>query len=303
MLITSSTLTGIFTSFKVLFNKAFSASKPQYEKVSTVVPSSAKEETYAWLGNWPKLREWIGNRELNKLLTHGYTIKNKDFEATVQVDRNDILDDSYGIYAPLMEEMGRAAAEHPDELVFGLLPDGFTKPCYDGQYFFDTDHRDGDGPIQSNKGTAVLSVTAYAAARAQMMSLTDEKGKPLGIVANTLIVPPQLEEKARKILTAEKVVEDVGGVPTLVDNVYKNSAELLVIPWLANHPTKWFLLDGSRAIKPLIFQDRKKPEFISITDPHSTEVFMSKQYLYGVDCRRNVGYGLWQLAYGSTGTA
>jgi phage major head subunit gpT-like protein len=30
-------------------------------------------------------------------------------------------------------------------------------------------------------------------------------------------------------------------------------------------------------------------------------VFMKKQFLYGVDCRDNAGFGLWQMAYGSTG--
>ncbi|WP_018694435.1 Mu-like prophage major head subunit gpT family protein [Algicola sagamiensis] len=61
----------------------------------------------------------------------------------------------------------------------------------------------------------------------------------------------------------------------------------------------WFLLDTSRAIKPLIFQQRKKPKFVSMTKEEDELVFMNKQYRYGVDSRCNVGFGFWQMAYAS----
>ena len=293
MIVNSVALQSIFKGFKTLFNEAFAGTKPTYEKVATVVPSSTKSEEYGWLGAFPRLRKWVGDRVINSLAAHGYTIKNESWEATVEVNREDIEDDAYGVYTPMIKELGRSAATHPDEIVFGLLGKGFTETCYDGQYFFDTDHKDEDGPVQSNKGTKVLSAASYSAARAQMMSLLDAKSTPLGIMPNLLVVPPQLEEAARKILYAEQIEGTT--------NTLKNTAELLVAPWLAANPTAWFLFDTSRAIKPLIFQQRKKPEFVSMDASNDQNVFMKKQYIYGVDCRDNAGFGLWQLAYGSTG--
>lgn len=61
----------------------------------------------------------------------------------------------------------------------------------------------------------------------------------------------------------------------------------------------WYLLDTSRAIKPLIWQVREKYDFQSVTAPNDGQVFLSDQYLYGVRARVNAGYGLWQLAFGS----
>ncbi len=301
MIINQAALQGIYRSFKVLFQKAFETAKPLYEKVATVVPSTTREEAYKWLGKVPRMREWIGDRVIQNLAAFDYTIKNKSWESTVSVDRDDIEDDTIGLYSPLVQSVGNAAATHPDEIVFGLLPDGFTKLCYDGQYFFDTDHKDVDGPVQSNKGTAALSHASYAAARSAMMALLDEKGNPLGIMPTLLVVPPQLEETGKKILTAELVPETVGETTIAVSNVNKGTAELLVVPWLAGHPTKWFLLDVSKPIKPLIFQQRKKPEFVAMDASNDTNVFMRKEYIYGVDCRDNAGFGLWQMAYGSTG--
>ena len=36
--------------------------------------------------------------------------------------------------------MGRAAKENPDELIFSLLGAGTSTACYDGMYFFDSEH-------------------------------------------------------------------------------------------------------------------------------------------------------------------
>jgi phage major head subunit gpT-like protein len=300
MLVSNAALQSIFTGYKTLFQKAFAGVAPQWSRVATAVPSNTKKETYAWLGVMPRLKEWIGDRAVQKLMAHDYTITNKKFELTVEVGRDDIEDDSYGVYAPLISELGSAAASHPDELVFGLLGRGFNEKCYDGQPFFSAAHKD-EKITQSNLGTADLSLTAYAAARTQMMSLKDAYGKPLGLMPNLLVVPPALEGMGRKILNAETLVETSGQTQVLVSNVYKGSAELLVAPQLGGSATAWYLMDASRAIRPLIFQERKKPEFTSLIDAKDENVFLRGTYLYGVDSRCNVGFGLWQMAYGSTG--
>ncbi len=140
MLINQSNLSSLFSGFKTSFNKGLTQAPSHYKDIAMTVPSQAREENYAWLGQFPKLREWLGDRVINSLTANGYTIKNKLFENTLSVPRTDIEDDAYGIFSPLFSEMGRVAGEHPDELVFDLLASGFTTPCYDGQFFFDTDH-------------------------------------------------------------------------------------------------------------------------------------------------------------------
>lgn len=222
MLINAANLRALQTGYQAAFNQGFDGAAVTYDRLAMTVPSTTGKETYGWLGQTPGLREWIGDREVQNLAAHDYTIKNKSFELTIGVDRDDIEDDSYGIYSPLMTEMGRAARQHPDTLVYGLLKDGFAATCYDGQYFFDTDH---PGP----SGASLSNVQAGA-------------GNP------------------------------------------------------------WYLVDASRAIKPLIFQKRKDYQFQSLTKPDDANVFHQKRYIYGVDARGNVGFGLWQLAFGSQAT-
>ncbi|MGY3852429.1 Mu-like prophage major head subunit gpT family protein [Aeromonas aquatilis] len=226
-IVTPALLQALFTGFKKNFEDAKGEAPAQYTKIATVIKSTTKSNTYGWLGKFPSLRKWVGDRVIESMKAHGYQIVNEDFEATVAVDRNDIEDDELGIYAPLFQEMGLAAGIHPDELCFGLLGAGFTTPCYDGQYFFDTDHP--VYPKADGTGTPVLSAN---------------------------------------------VVVDAG---------YQGEP--------------WFLLDTSRALKPVIFQDRKSPQLIAMTKVDDEAVFTRKEFRYGVDCRDAAGFGFWQLAF------
>ena len=63
--------------------------------------------------------------------------------------------------------------------------------------------------------------------------------------------------------------------------------------------TPWFLLDISRAIKPLVFQERLPYKLTALTEDKDDNVFWKDEYIYGVRARSNAGLGLWQLAYGS----
>lgn len=226
MIINRSTLQTLGVGFKTSFQDGLAAAPSQHLEVATVVNSTTASEEYGWLGKLPKVSEWVGDRTIQNLTQHGYTIRNKDYHLTVGVDRNHIEDDNLGIYGPMFREMGQSASEWKDELIFGLLAAGFTTTCYDGQFFFDTDH-----PV------------------------LDVNGNP-GTVANT---------------------DGGGGTP-------------------------WFLLDTSRALKPLLLQMRKDFDFVRKDNPDDDNVFMSREFLYGADGRMNAGYGFWQMAWGSRQT-
>lgn len=305
MLINRAALDGLFVNLRTEFNKAFKAASPEWQRVAMKVPSTSSANDYKWLGNWPRMREWVGDKVLRQLSAFQYTVPNRDFEATIEVRRNDLEDDTYGIYRPQAEGAGQAAATWPDELVFALLNGGFDNLCYDGQPFFDNDHpvgQPGSGAVVSvsNKGTAVLAAgtlaeaqASYGAARTILKKMKDDEGRPLGVMPDLLVVPPALEDTALVIANNERF-ED--GKP----NPYKGTCKVMVSAWLTSD-TAWFLLDTTKAVKPLIFQERKAPTFVQQTNPDSDDVFNRAVYKYGAEARGAGGYGLWQLAIGSTG--
>ncbi|WP_143869885.1 Mu-like prophage major head subunit gpT family protein [Catenovulum sediminis] len=85
--------------------------------------------------------------------------------------------------------------------------------------------------------------------------------------------------------------------------VGKEGQEESVSNMQAGSNPAWFLLDTRRPLKPLIFQKRRDYRLQAKTDAgNSDHVFMTDEYLYGVDARVNAGFGFWQLAFGSKAT-
>ncbi|WP_147695943.1 Mu-like prophage major head subunit gpT family protein [Vogesella mureinivorans] len=300
MIVNASTLKAIFVNLKTTFNNAFDAAPNQWQDVAMVVPSTARSNDYKWLSGFPRMQKWIGDKAVKALSASGYSITNDDWEATVEVDRNDIEDDNLGIYAPQAQMAGFSAKQLPDEIVFDLVNKAFSTPCYDGQYFFDTDHPV-NGQSVSNKGSKKLSAASLAAAKASygagrttMKKFKDDEGRPLNITPNILLVPPALEDEANALMTVDRLEDGKA-------NPYKNTAKVVVAPWLTSDDA-WFLLDTTKPVKPFIYQERKKPVFVEQTDPQADNVFSRKKYQFGAEARAAGGYGFWQLAYGSDGS-
>lgn len=300
MLVNKITLSSVFIALNAAFNNAFAAAPSVWEKIAMKVPSTTGQNDYAWLSNFPKMRKWVGDKNVKALEAAKYSIVNDDFEATIEVDRNDIEDDTLGIYAPQAQMAGEAARQLPDEIVFDLVNGGFATKCFDGQYFFDTDH-DVAGASVSNKGTKALTIStlalataSYGAYRTAMRKFKDADGRPLNITPTVLLVPPALEDIALALMNSERL-ED--GKP----NPYKGTAQVVCDARLTSD-TAWFLLDTTKAVKPFIYQERKAPVFVQQTDPQANDVFSRKKFKFGAEARAAGGYGFWQTAFGSDGS-
>lgn len=178
MIINNANLEALRKTFSAVFQKAFAEAKPAKDKLATTVSSTTRQNVYGWLGSFPNLREWIGERQIHQLKEHGYTITNKSYEATVEVKRDDIEDDALGIYSPLIQELARNAKLHPELLVAALVAAGFTSTCYDGQYFFDDDHPVGDGTVSNTGGGAGTAWYLLDVSRPLKPFIFQERRKP-----------------------------------------------------------------------------------------------------------------------------
>ncbi len=306
LLVNKESLNTLFTTLKTLFNNAFDKAESTWAKIAMEVPSTGSKNDYAWLSKFPRMKKWIDEKAIKSLEAYKYSITNDDFEATVEVDRNDIEDDNLGIYNPQAQMAGESAAQLKDELVYQAVNEAFATPCYDGQYFFDVDHpvtdpATGKAVSVSNKGTKKLSIATLAAAQASfgagrtaMRKFKDNDGRPLGVRPNILLVPAALEDTANALMTNDRL-ED--GKP----NPYKGACEVVVGDWLTSD-TAWFLLDTRKAVKPFIYQKRKDPVFVSQTDMSADDVFNRRMFKFGAEARGAAGYGFWQLAWASDGS-
>jgi len=284
---------------KVVFNKALSTIpiNQGLMTLATRVPSNSNSETYGWFGDVPMMREWLGAKQMKSLKDNTYTLANKDWEASLEVDRNELEDDQYGMIPPRVQMLAQAAMEKYAIELSDLIINGDSNTAYDSVAFFS--NTSGVRVIDNllgGTGTSLTQIeTDIASARSAMMQFYfDESDRKYGFKLDTIVCPPQLEVKFMKILDSTTAVSSSAAG---VVNPFKNMlSQVIVDPRLGGDDANdWYGFATAYPIKPLILQDRKKIEFKSLVEG-SDLAFSWKKYQYSAESRFNVGYSFPHLA-------
>lgn len=277
------------------------------EKIASVINTTLPNQKYAWLGAIPPMREFLDERRPTGLASNSVSIEDKVFESTIAVERRAIEDDQLDMIRLRIKDMAYRVGMHRHQMIVDALAGGFAANGYDGVSFFNTAHPGPNATTISNRGTDALSSTALANAISAMMVVPDDQGIPLGVVPDTLVVGPKNQWNALELIESPVVVykgneNDSSGSSNYL-NVFHGKLKLLVSPFLTGGSDDyWFLLDTKRPIRSLILQQRSDVpvEFSALESGTGSEsAFMRDRFYYGVRARYNVGYGLWQTAYGA----
>lgn len=300
MKLTASDLEALRVTLSTSFNNAFNATPAWWSRVAMLNSTDEKVGRMGWLANLPEVRELVGDRVVQNFAERSYDIVNKDRDLTVGIHRDQLDTKLMGGYAMQYAAMGQTVAKHPDKLMVSLMRNGHSALCFDGQYYFDTDHSvslsKSELGTYSNYDASGKSLTFdnYGSVRAAMMARKGENGEMLGVMPNLLVVPPQLEATARLILAGD-VLPSTAGTASQT-NIWKGTAELLVIPELAADATTWYLFDTRGIVKPLVYQRRRSFEF-SILGMDSEHFKKKSEILIIGDAADAGGYGFPQLAH------
>jgi phage major head subunit gpT-like protein len=297
----SSTL--LLPGLKAIFLEEYEKTEDNaWKQFSMMMDSTGYSETYAFLGATPAMREWLTERIPTGLQANPFTLANKDFEATIEVDRNALKDDRYGEIRAQVQMLAEASRRYYGQMAFTVLGEGDQTTygsCYDGLEFFDTQHKEGAyyTTVQSNLGSSALSLTAISATRAAMMNFKNDRGLPMGAVPDTIIVSPAYEDLALQLVGSNTTDASGNGTGnfTGLNNPQKGRFQVISSPWITDTDS-WIMASCGGIKKPLIFQNRQATEFNAL-EGNSEKGFMSKKFLYGVDNRFNFGYGDWRTAY------
>lgn len=281
------------------------------DRISMYIPSDQESETYAWLGQVPQMREWIAGRLAKGLSENSITISNKKFEATLDILVDWIRRDKSGQVRMRIGELVDRAVGHWASLLTPLIENGESTACYDGQYFFDTDHEEGDSGTQNNDITIDISALpvnqhgsttrpspeemelAILQAIEQMLGFVDNEGEPLNELAqNFLVMVPTTYMQATRAAISNPVLTS-GRTNTIA-----NMNDFNIVP-AVNARLSWtdklavFRTDARTA--PFIRQE-EEPISISAKAEGSEYEHDNDRHQYGVKATRNVGYGMWQQA-------
>ncbi|WP_437225010.1 Mu-like prophage major head subunit gpT family protein [Planctomicrobium sp. SH661] len=279
------------------FDTSVQTATPLYPRMCNVIKSTGSDEQYGMLGSLPGMQEWLSERQFAQVKAAEFTIKNKEWENSIRIEKNHIDDDRIGLYDPVFEQLAAEAAYHADELTVQLIENGTDKECFDGQYFFDTDHVWGDSGSNNNDLTSDITTvasptedefrSAYHKMRAAMLGFKRDNGKPyhrptVGAMTDLeLYVPPGYEEIAVKAL--QKTLVNQGETNIVLDR------PRIVTCTYFTKTDRIYLFRTGQPLKPFVFQARRplQRQMKGMDDREFKDVkFMC-------DARYNVGYLAW----------
>lgn len=274
-------------------------------RIGRVFTSDQSSEEYAWLGQVPAMAEWRGGRLKSYLRDNGLTIRNVHYEASIAFKRKDMRRDKTGQINARIDDLVKRTQSHWNTLASALVLAGESAVCYDGQYFFDTDHAEGDSGTQSNDiSNDITTTTAPTADEMQssillatqaILGFKDDVGEPMNENAREfLVMVPVPYLKAAAGALGATVVNQSSNLVQAVGSVGGFSYKLAVNARLS-WTTKFAVLRTDGAVAPFIRQEEDAIKMSAIGEG-SEEEFKNDRHLYGVKASRNVGYGYWQKA-------
>lgn len=303
----------IYSYYKALEQNTGAAWVPA---VSNYFTTDQPEEEYAWLGRAPLMREWIGGREPKGLTDNGLTVKNKLFEATLELQIDDIRRDRTGQIMARVTEMAQRTNTHWAKLLSTLILNAESQVAYDGQFFFDTDHSEGESGTVSNDiqidisdapvlvhgaSAAAPSVEEFQWAVVQAISrfqlFKDETGEPMNEDANSFLVmvPTSYWPVASRALfaPATDVPNSQAGLASIRSEGF--SINYVANPRLNSWTDKFAIIRTDSPVKPFIRQEETGVQMKAIAEGSELE-FTKRMHWYGVETWRNAAYGMWQHA-------
>jgi phage major head subunit gpT-like protein len=283
-------------------------------RISMPMNSDQEAETYAWLGQAPQMREWVGGRHAKGLRENGLTITNKKFEATLEIPKEWLERDKTGQIRVRINEMATRANSHWAKLLSQLIVNAESAVCYDGQYFFDTDHSEGDSGAQSNDisvDISALPVAAHGSTTApspgelqqcilqgaqKILGFLDDQGEPMNENARQFLVMVPLSLWIPALTAVGVPMLDNGNANVLMSASMDGfSFTIASNARLSAWTDKLAVFRTDSDVSAFIRQE-EKPISMKAKAEGSEHEFDTDTHQYGIDARRNVGYGYWQNA-------
>lgn len=193
------------------------------------------------------------------------TIRVETFGEGISYTRQAFINDDLGVFSIIPSAFVRHWDMLRGNLVWGLLTDNVKMS--DGKGIFDTTH----GNLLSGTSSA-LSETSLAAAKTAMMKQKDIAGQIIRMVPRYLVVSPENEMMAKKLITATTPTKSADV------NVFAGAFDVIVEPRLTD-PKAWYLMADPYAVDSLYYAYLEGNEGLRVD---STEEFKTDSMDYAV---------------------
>lgn len=208
--------------------------------------------------------------------------------------------DQYDLFKRIPEQLAQSMRRTEETLVFGLLNNGFSTALSptltaDGVSLFNASHKlvVANNVVQKNTPStaADLSQSSLEQMYIDVSRFVDDQNLPIVVRPEKLIVTPEQQHLARKILETEYEVDSGNNTINPVSSA-RMPLELIISPWLTDVDA-WFIKTDEE--DGLVFTDVDPCMLDRDNDFDSKNLKFSAMRLFGIGAVNYLGY------YGSPG--
>lgn len=279
------------------FQVGFASYQPFWQRIAFESRSQGPFNVYAWLSAFPQWRKWVGHRIFKHLAVRPYILHNEPWEVSIEIREEVVKRDQFGFYTQIAQKIGAQGARLRDKWVADALLTGKSTNCYDGQYFFDTDHPvDIDNPAKGVYSNLItnrpLTVDNVLYLKTVMAKFTDEEGQLRKVRPNLLVTPPSLAQAGAEAVAAQYARpmmnggNVVGGIAMPNPNA---GMEHLVIDELEAEPDYYYLF-STEYIMPFVVQVEDEPQPVDRTAAWMDNMFHRRMCEWGANASGGAGF-------------
>lgn len=291
--------------------------------ISTVPYDSDQDsEQYDWLGMVPQLTEMLGEKQFSQLRETPWIVNNVKYQGGIKFPKSHIQYDKTGQVQTRIDELVTRSRSHWISLIAPLIIAGAATPCYDEQFYFDTDHEEGESGTQSNDISVDIStlptnvhgtITNPSSAEVvhcimkgveQFLGFKDDKGEYVNeeMTEFLVLLPTSLMIEGLGALGAKTI--DGGDTNILIEQDsfnFRVAASPRLSAW-----TSSFALFGTQGTQKPIIRQQRTPNQHNMNNADGMEVMQlwldsehckkHDECLFGVETERAVAYGDWKKA-------
>jgi phage major head subunit gpT-like protein len=275
-----------------------------YQEFTDVVPVTGTNADIVVSETDVAVREWVGAKQHGHVKVYRKNYPLRKWEKTLDIEVDEYNGDNLGVVVDRINKFVEDRVGIYDKIVASEL---LANPVgYDDVSLLNDSHPNQvSGATADNKGAA-LSFAEYKAGREALWGMKSEDGEPLNVRPTHLMVGPTLERLGMEVTGSDRpiAVSNAGALDASSDVVaavtvphYTGGGVTLVVnPRITDG--SWFMMDLSRAAKPMVLFEFQAPEGVALTDATDINVFERDEFTYSVTAKATPAAGDWHLVYG-----
>ena len=268
----------------------------EFVRMADEIVGTGKGVALGYLKGLPSVSEMKKARVMNRLDPQNFSIDYKKWDATILIDKDDLMNDQIGQYDKAVRGMAENHKNFEQKrFVTALSSNGI---CYDGTAFFGSSHHGSQDNSLTSVAASAIAVPTVAEAqealrsiRTEMMGFEKDMGEPAGFGMGVLdvICNPQLAA----------IFGQIAKNGTIANNDNELAGTIRVIPsaylGTSSTTTTFYVLDNNKVSRPIVKFTRMKLELNSaLEDSHLA--ITQDDFAFTSTARFETSYGDWKGA-------